>query len=853
MNSLSMKASEGTRSMSPTSNDSRHFALTLRPPRLIATAAAAYALLIGVLTLLGYALDVRRLTDWNNDDISMFPNAAAGAALSGLALLVLTISNGRKHWRIVLRVIAGTVGLLGGLTLLEHLSGVNLGIDTLFFQRSWGQVAASAPMRMGPPASTSYVLIGTGLLLATRGTRARRLASALGLVVIAIASLSLIGYWFGAKLFFVAHLTGIAFQTSTALAAIGIGLIACLPEHGLAAMLRRDDPGGGIFRRLLFPIIAAPLVLGWLRVLGQEGGYYDTAFGTAALALLMILMLLGLLWWTAAGVSRHTQLVRAAEQGVRDSEARHRALFEVSVYGVLTIDELGIIQAANPAAERIFGHSSRDMIGRNVSILMPEPYQTQHDSYLHNYRRTGVRKIIGIGRELTGKRKDGSAFPIDLAVAEFWVSGKRYFKGIVNDITDRKRAEQERARLLDSERVARSEAEQASRVKDEFLATLSHELRTPLNAILGWSRLIDLHPDDVKTVTEGIQVITRNAKIQADLIANLLDMSRIISGKLRLEVQDVNLSEVVTAAIDAVRHSAEVKRIRIESILSLTFDAVRGDPGRLQQVMWNLLSNAVKFTPKDGRIQVVLAKKDSHAEIVVSDTGIGIKPEFLPHLFERFRQADATATRQHGGLGLGLAIVKNLVELHAGTVHAESRGEGQGSTFTVQLPLALMHAPTEMTQRTLETSHGSRVPVGDVDLRGVTVLAIDDQADARDLLSRVLEECHAEVVLASSSDEGLQALKVHRPHVVLCDIGMPGKDGYDFIREMHSQGHHIPALAVTAFARPEDRLRAVRAGYQGYISKPLEPAELVATVAVFAKGPVATKHSESAQSDLPTY
>jgi signal transduction histidine kinase len=395
----------------------------------------------------------------------------------------------------------------------------------------------------------------------------------------------------------------------------------------------------------------------------------------------------------------------------------------------------------------------------------------------------------------------------------------------------RRSAEAEVKRALESEREARTDAERASQLKDEFLATLSHELRTPLNAIIGWSRLIEDNPGDRGTVTQGIEVIARNARVQTDLIADLLDMSRIISGKIRLEIEAVSLPDVVSAAIDAIRHAAEAKGVRIQAVVSSIADPVRGDPSRLQQVLWNLLSNAVKFTPKGGRVQVALARKNSQVEILVSDTGVGIKSEFLPHIFDRFRQADASTARRYGGLGLGLSIVKHLVELHGGTVRAESPGEGQGASFSVELPLAVVHARGADSTGNVELKLDS----DDFELAGVRVLAIDDQPDARELLRRVLEERGADVVTAGSADEGLEALALHRPHVILCDIGMPGRDGYDLIREARRRGDQTPAVAVTAFARAEDRLRALRAGFQGHVVKPVEPAELVATVAVFAR------------------
>ena len=399
---------------------------------------------------------------------------------------------------------------------------------------------------------------------------------------------------------------------------------------------------------------------------------------------------------------------------------------------------------------------------------------------------------------------------------------------------------EDRERLLANERAARADAEHAGRLKDQFLATVSHELRTPLNAILGWSQILRSHNRGDEELDEGLSVIERNARVQAQLIEDLLDMSRIISGKLRLDVQQVDVADITNAAIESVRPAADAREIRLQKVLDSQVGPVRGDPARLQQVVWNLLTNAIKFTPKGGKVQVALQLVNSHVEISVTDTGMGIKSEFLPYVFERFRQADATTTRRHGGLGLGLAIVKNLVELHGGTVRAISRGEGAGATFIVELPLMVMHendSRRENPRRSFSTEVSDFL-CESAALRGITVLVVDDEEDARRLIMRVLEECKAKVVVAASVAEAIEVFKRERPDVVVSDIGMPNQDGYDFIRRVRalseSQGGKTPAAALTAFARSEDRTRALRAGYQSHISKPVEPAELVAVIASLA-------------------
>jgi len=411
--------------------------------------------------------------------------------------------------------------------------------------------------------------------------------------------------------------------------------------------------------------------------------------------------------------------------------------------------------------------------------------------------------------------------------------------GTTRDVTDRRRIEAEKQALLESERAARSEAERASNMKDEFLATLSHELRTPLMAILGWSQLISRPGVKPEDVAQGVDVIQRNARAQSQIIEDLLDMSRIISGKIRLDLQRLDLSVIVQAAVDALRPTAEAKGVRLQAVLDpLHGVAINGDASRLQQVLWNLIANAVKFTPRGGRVQVVLERVGSNLEVSVIDTGEGIKADFLPFVFDRFRQADGTTTRTHGGLGLGLSIVRQLVELHGGTVRAVSSGQGCGATFVVSLPITALHPepPKDGRAEKVESSAPPcDTPFSQVDIAGLRVLVVDDEKDTRGLLTRILEDCRAVVTTAESADEAMLRISSSSFDVIISDIGLPGEDGYSFLKRVRmldkSRGGDTPAIALTAFARAEDRIRAIAAGFQMHLAKPVEPQELIVMVA----------------------
>lgn len=494
----------------------------------------------------------------------------------------------------------------------------------------------------------------------------------------------------------------------------------------------------------------------------------------------------------------------------------------------------------NPAAEALTGFRFAEVQGRSLHDAIhhnrPDgsPYP-QEDcpidrAFLENNREQGEEVFV---------HKDGHFYPIAFTVSPIR-EGAAALGAIIEarDITAERRSQAERESLLREAERARAEAEAANRMKDEFLATLSHELRTPLNAILGWAKLLLSGKVDAEDFEDGLAAIERNSRVQAQLIEDLLDISRIISGKLRLDVQRVDLAEVIEAALAAVVPAAEARGVHLHTMLDPLAAPVSGDPARLQQVVWNLLSNAVKFTPKGGRVQVLLERVNSHVEISVIDTGHGIRPEFLPLVFDRFRQADASTTRRHGGLGLGLSIVKQLVEMHGGNVRAKSPGEGLGSTFTVMLPIVVVHHPEPEPEKARPgDANPAEMGCAEEPLRDVRVLVVDDEPDARALAQRVLTGCCAEVRVADSVPEALRVLEKFRPHVLVSDVGMPGEDGYDLIRQIRAGGRSVkqlPAVALTAFARAEDRKRAMLAGFQTHVAKPVDPEELVAVVASLA-------------------
>jgi PAS domain S-box-containing protein len=524
---------------------------------------------------------------------------------------------------------------------------------------------------------------------------------------------------------------------------------------------------------------------------------------------------------------------------MRDITERKRLEEERDRFFTLSMDMLciagldGHFRRVNPAFENILGYTSEELLANPIlDFVHPDDRAATRADYLK--LNTGEPTTF---LENRFRCRDGSYKWVGWSYFPVPAEGLAY--GVGRDTTQLKQ-------IHEVLRLRAEELEQANRIKDEFLATLSHELRTPLTAMLGWSRLLREGHLDAAGQSRAVQIIERNAEAQSKLIEDLLDVSRIITGKLRLDFQPVALSSLVETIINGLRPAAEAKHLQLDASISRAVGQVVGDPTRLQQIVTNLLSNAVKFTPEGGRIEVSLDEVGSHARLVVRDTGIGIGPEVLPHIFERFHQADSSNTRAHGGLGLGLAIVRHLVELHGGSVYAESAGKGLGAAFTVEIPLTDAREMERVPRRAVPFSEQARASIAEAELfsdpsalKGVRVLLVEDERDTRELIQTILEGCGASVRVVASAGEALAVFAESVPDVLVSDIGMPDESGYELIRKIRAlgpeQGGSVPAVALTAYAGPKDRRRALLAGFHTHLAKPVEPDELLAVVASLSR------------------
>ena len=517
------------------------------------------------------------------------------------------------------------------------------------------------------------------------------------------------------------------------------------------------------------------------------------------------------------------------------ASARLAAIVASSSDAIISKTLQGIITSWNASAERMFGYTAQEIIGESILRLIPDDRRQEEDQILMRLR---AGELID-HYETVRVTKDGRHRDVSLTISPIKDNAGKIIgvSKIIRDITERKRVEEEQQRLIVRERTARAEAETANRLKDEFLATVSHELRTPLNAIIGWCHMLGQGKSDEATFARALKTIERNAKLQAQLIEDILDVSRIITGKVRFNTRPVDMAAVINAAIDSVQLASETKNIKLEVRVDPSARHTNGDVTRLQQVVWNLLSNAIKFTPEGGSVAIRLERQGHNARITVSDTGQGISNQFLPFIFDRFRQADGSSTRRQSGLGLGLAIVRHLVELHGGTIEAESPGDGLGSMFTITLPLAQQGREVQIRNT------GSLAPTEELvqyakplpSLAGFKVLLVDDDEDNLHIISALLVEHKATVQTASSAVEALDLLRCYQPDVLVSDLAMPEEDGFSLIskvRDLEGQSsRQIPAVALTALVRIEDRTRALAAGFNMFVPKPVQPSELITTIA----------------------
>lgn len=523
---------------------------------------------------------------------------------------------------------------------------------------------------------------------------------------------------------------------------------------------------------------------------------------------------------------------RRFEQRVAESEALNSAIVSAALDCVVTIDSAGTIIEFNPAATRTFGFSRDEAVGRELAeLLVPPRLRERHRLALRRSAETGEDQVLGKRIEMPAQRADGTEFLVELAVTRVGGTTRPIFTAHMRDITDRRRAENERELLLTRERMTRIEAEAANRSKDQFLATVSHELRTPLTAILGWASMLKTRSFDPQRIQQIYESIERNAQAQAQIVGDLLDVSRIITGQLRLESEAIDVCDIARLSLETIRPTTVAKDVALIAEIQAAPCLVSGDPARLQQIVWNLLSNAAKFTPAGGTIALVVRRDGPRVIIEVRDNGIGIAPDLLPRVFDRFWQADGSTTRVHGGLGLGLALVRHLVELHGGEVSAMSAGEGRGSTFIVSLPV---RRGDDMPAREPSTE-GQTARVAGMELGNVTALVVDDDPEARQLFSEILAGHGARVVCAGSAAEAFHIVERQPADIIVMDIGMPTEDGFSLLRRIRDhEGRRgspaTPAIAVTAYAGAGARAQAMQAGFAAYVAKPTPPEDMLAAI-----------------------
>jgi PAS domain S-box-containing protein len=790
-------------------------------PVLLTNLAGLYATIGGILTLIGWAIPYPRFTDWAGHGISMFPNAAMCSISGGIALLLLNGARGYFGGNFAACLFGCFTAIVGGLSAYQHLTGVNLGIDEFLFEGTWGQAASAAPMRMGVPASFSFLLLGSAVALAAGSTRVRCVAAATALLPIAIASLSLIGYWFGASLLYgVGRYTGIAWQTASIIFALGVGLVAALRECGFMAFLMRPDAGGHAARRLLIPIIAIPLVLGRLRVLGTNYGIFDDTFGTALRSLCEIFLFLGFLWWTSRSISKQAAAAIAASNALQASDRRFTRFMQ-SLPGMAWIkDAESRYVYANDAARKVLRNAQGELYGLTDADVLPADTAAvcmEHD-------RLALQEPDGLLFIETMRLGDSVH---SLLVSKFPIPGPdgapTWVGGMAIDITDRLRAEEE--------------LKEAHRRKDEFIATLAHELRNPLSPIHFSVEICRSQADAAKR-DWALNSIDRQVQQMSRILDDLLDLSRISHGKLSLRLERVELADIVTSAVET---SLPLRKEVGQSLdIELPDQPVflQADPVRLEQVFANLLNNAAKYGGRDSRVTLKATTTADRLIVSIRDQGIGIPKDRLVDIFEMFSQVKSSSSGTHAGLGIGLSLVKGLVNLHSGEIEARSEGVGMGSEFIVRLPLSPDFIAGSLNPADRRDAVSGSA-AGEPFRRPLRILIADDMRDSADSLTTCFRSANHVVRTVYDGAEALAQAEDFRPDIMFLDIGMPKLCGNEVCRRIREKdwGKHILMVAITGWGQEKDRLITSEAGFNHHLVKPVKMGELLTLVAGFTPEP----------------
>jgi PAS domain S-box-containing protein len=764
----------------------------------VAAGLGAYVFVVGLVSFLGYVLDAPRLTDWDHSGISIQPNATIAAMGAGAALVLLVWGRQRASF-----VVAFVPALLGSLTLFEWLSHVNVGIDgLLLFERTWGRRGVVVPGRMGPPGSTAWTLLGVGLVLAHRGVRARQTAAALGLAACGIAALSLIGYIYRVDtLYTLPRLTIIALQTSTMVLAAGLGLMVALPRCAPVRAFLADSAAGVLVRRSLPLVIGIPIVGGWLRLRGEAAGLYDTPMGTALLVCSLIVLTSLVLVWGASAVAMRERALLAVDV----ARVRADMILGAARDQFVVVDAAWRYTYVNDRVGEVTGLPREALLGRTLWELWPAVQGTPLEAAARRVMETREATTVEYYYALWERW-------FDIRLHPTMEGGLAFF---VLEITDRKRAEEA--------------LEEVRRRKDAFLATLAHELRNPLAPIRGAVEVMRQAGNDVVSLEVARDIIDRQSGQMVRLIDDLMDISRITRDTLVLKRELAPLAPILEQAVeicrplaDAAQHELTV-RVPAEPLL------VDADTARLVQVFGNLLTNACKFTPRRGRIDLVVRREDRDLQVSIRDTGVGIAADMLPRIFELFTQV-SPALERSAGLGIGLALAKRLVELHGGSLTAQSAGVGLGSTFAVRLPLPVA-APRSSQAVPLEAA---RLPDS---MR--RVLIVEDNADLATMVAEQLRRIGGETWIAHEGREAVTLAAASHPDVILLDLGLPGLNGFEVCRTIRRQpwGTSIVIIAMTGWGQDTYRQRSLEAGFNGHLVKPVALADLLRVLAAFPASP----------------